>query len=229
MTRYRVISTLVWQFDSDQDYQHCLDKARNQLDHLIVEPNCSDYEKFQVQLEVAKIKNKRKVRHVKEFLDEEFFDLLKKSEQQSFTDLSVENQVYRVRIDSDRYRLFQKNKNCVACGLIGNRFFLDINPGDFTPHFNLYGEENGRLVLMTKDHILPKSKGGENVLHNYQTMCSICNNLKGNYDLTAEEIFELRTIHKNKDKLPQKELKEIINNKREELAAPITIIIQEVL
>ena len=33
---------------------------------------------------------------------------------------------------------------------------------------------------MTKDHILPKSKGGKDEIDNYQTMCIRCNKAKGN-------------------------------------------------
>lgn len=33
---------------------------------------------------------------------------------------------------------------------------------------------------MTKDHIIPKSKGGIDDLSNYQTMCERCNKEKGN-------------------------------------------------
>ncbi len=61
-----------------------------------------------------------------------------------------------------------------------------------TPHLNLYHvqeeEEKGEwknlakdgMVLMTKDHIIPRSKGGPTTLENLQTMCSICNGKKGN-------------------------------------------------
>lgn len=32
---------------------------------------------------------------------------------------------------------------------------------------------------MTKDHIVPKSKGGPDKIENYQTMCTECNCIKG--------------------------------------------------
>lgn len=47
-------------------------------------------------------------------------------------------------------------------------------------HFNLYAlKENGHEVLMTKDHIIPKCKGGGLSLSNLQTMCHKCNQKKG--------------------------------------------------
>lgn len=39
-------------------------------------------------------------------------------------------------------------------------------------------DENGKEVLMTKDHVIPKSKGGANDISNYQTMCKRCNEAK---------------------------------------------------
>lgn len=36
------------------------------------------------------------------------------------------------------------------------------------------------LVMMTKDHIVPRSKGGPTNWNNLQVMCSICNGEKGN-------------------------------------------------
>lgn len=41
-------------------------------------------------------------------------------------------------------------------------------------------DQDGEEVMMTKDHIIPVSKGGKNTLENYQTMCRKCNVQKGN-------------------------------------------------
>ena len=49
------------------------------------------------------------------------------------------------------------------------------------PHFNLYhmGKKGG-LILMTKDHIIPKSRNGRDHIDNLQTMCITCNLRKSN-------------------------------------------------
>jgi len=43
-------------------------------------------------------------------------------------------------------------------------------------------DAQGREVLMTHDHIVPRSKGGKNHISNVQTMCAPCNSKKGNGD-----------------------------------------------
>lgn len=47
-------------------------------------------------------------------------------------------------------------------------------------------DDNDNEVLMTKDHIIPKSKGGKNNLSNYQPMCCICNKQKDNNIIRKE-------------------------------------------
>lgn len=91
-----------------------------------------------------------------------------------------------VKMNSERYHLFSKSLTCVCCGLEGQFFGLETivdKKGNFiqgTFHFNLYAIDNdGNEVLMTKDHIIPRSKGGADHLDNYQTMCSPCNSKKG--------------------------------------------------
>jgi len=90
-----------------------------------------------------------------------------------------------MKIGSDRYKTFKfKGLVCVKCGLEGKFFakekFIKQSLIE-SYHFNLYAiNENGEEVLMTKDHIQPKSKGGKDFIENYQPMCTICNEEKGN-------------------------------------------------
>jgi len=91
-----------------------------------------------------------------------------------------------VRMDSQRYRVFkEKGTTCVTCGLKGRHFRLERHALDKRIarnrfHFNLYAVNGaGQEVLMTKDHIIPKSRGGNNKLENLQPMCRHCNEKKG--------------------------------------------------
>jgi hypothetical protein len=94
-----------------------------------------------------------------------------------------------------RYRLFAINRHCVCCGLEGTYFAKERSAKRFRQpgvlgeklfrattkgwHFNLYALGlRGEEILMTKDHILPRSKGGQDVIGNLQTMCRPCNNTK---------------------------------------------------
>jgi 5-methylcytosine-specific restriction endonuclease McrA len=93
-----------------------------------------------------------------------------------------EKDIY-VRTNSQRYAVFKKSLKCSCCGLEGKYFALErtaiANPKSY--HFNLYGiDKNGNEVMLTKDHIIPKSCGGTDNIENYQTMCVICNQKKGN-------------------------------------------------
>ena len=87
-----------------------------------------------------------------------------------------------IKGNSQRYRVFfHKGTKCVRCGIEGKFFAKEKNIKDLSYHLNLYGiDENGNEVLMTKDHILPRSKNGKNDLENYQCMCVRCNCKKGN-------------------------------------------------
>lgn len=81
--------------------------------------------------------------------------------------------------NSPRLILFKtKGADCVICGARGSFFALESHNGE-TPHMNLYAHnERAEEVLMTKDHIIPKAHGGENILENYQPMCEPCNGKK---------------------------------------------------
>lgn len=97
-----------------------------------------------------------------------------------------------IKPNSLRYRtFFSKGLKCVTCGVEGEFFAVEKNPGDEHPHLNLYAKRNdGSEVLMTKDHIQPKSKGGRDVLKNMQTMCTCCNMAKGSDYETHFTLYE---------------------------------------
>ena len=110
------------------------------------------------------------------------------------TRASIEVDGYLVKQQSLRYATFyQKGTTCVCCGKQGTHFKLDVERGvdpESTKrrHFNLYAEDG---TLMTKDHIRPKSLGGEDCVENLQTMCKTCNELKRS---TPQEDLELEVV-----------------------------------
>jgi 5-methylcytosine-specific restriction endonuclease McrA len=89
-----------------------------------------------------------------------------------------------IPMGSARYANFKKHGViCACCGLEGKYFYKERFRQNSNYHFNLYGiDKDGNEILMTKDHIIPKSQGGKDCLKNYQPFCEICNNLKGSQD-----------------------------------------------
>lgn len=94
---------------------------------------------------------------------------------------------FNVYSKSLRYMTFyQKGLKCVCCGKEGTHFKLCGEDGSNRRHFNLYADDG---TLMTKDHIIPASKGGPDHVDNMQTMCTDCNSEKGNMsDIKKEYI-----------------------------------------
>lgn len=88
----------------------------------------------------------------------------------------------KIKGNSQRFQtFFTKGLKCACCGIEGKYFGKEKDFNAARYHLNLYAlDESGNEVLMTKDHIVPRSKGGANDLSNYQTMCVKCNIAKGN-------------------------------------------------
>ena len=125
----------------------------------------------------------------------------------SKSDKSTKNQIevdgYTVYTRSLRYMTFyQKGCKCCSCGKEGTHFTLDVSCGDnpMRKHFNLRADDG---TLMTRDHIIPKSRGGREHIANMQTMCCDCNKAKGNHMDGDEDpqITILAIKSDNKDKI----------------------------
>lgn len=89
-----------------------------------------------------------------------------------------------VNTHSLRLRTFaMKGGTCMHCGLKATHFALERMVRAVHPryHLNLWGiDANGDEVLFTHDHIVPRSRGGLDVLENAQPMCGPCNWRKKN-------------------------------------------------
>jgi len=101
----------------------------------------------------------------------------------------VGDQFYRVKMSGQRMALLGRQQECVCCGHIGVLFRLESS-GCYQPHFNLYAAHESGLILMTMDHINPRSKGGKTLPDNLQLLCKVCNEWKKNRPFTLEELRE---------------------------------------
>jgi hypothetical protein len=120
------------------------------------------------------------------------------------TRITIDGYTYHVSQGSLRYKTFARSCVCHCCGIVGTRMLLDTpNEGSGSAHYNLYAEWNNNLVLMTKDHIVPRSKGGPDEIENMRTLCEVCNGHRGNLDLTLDELYEIVT-EKEVDRLLRK-------------------------
>lgn len=215
MPRYRVTVTMVYDVETDMEH---VDASRTVEADLIT---ClADKALVRRQVRLERLRERRCNIHLGEFSPEDVLPYICKEEVKR--DYIIGTKTYTVRMNSQRYFIFRESLKCVACGLEGTKMILEQNPSDKSPHFNLYAVENGRLVLMTKDHVQPKAYGGEDRHSNYQTMCSICNNLKGSCNITIEGIRELRKIYNEYRDAPRKKLRDLLDEAKKRLALPRT-------
>lgn len=81
----------------------------------------------------------------------------------------------------------KNNQVCAVCGIKASYAAIEKNnesaKGSKGWHINVWAvRDDEKHVLLTKDHIIPKSKGGNDDFGNLQTMCVTCNSRKGNGD-----------------------------------------------
>lgn len=214
--RYRATAQIIWDFDTTLPKDQAVEVARQHLGEL---PNKDGMSDLRLIIRLDRLKDKVQKVRLGEFTPDDVIPYLTKEETKREYD--VNGIKYAVKMNSHRYFLFRESMKCVACGLQGTKMFLEHHPADKSPHFNLYGEEDDKLILMTKDHIHAKSCGGEDRHSNYQTMCIICNNLKSHSNLNLEAVSELRRIYdENKDAVTKKKLHCLIEEARNNLSKP---------
>lgn len=87
------------------------------------------------------------------------------------------------KIKLRRARIHQQiGYECVSsdCDLTDYHYGLGI-ANDGAVHLDVYAyDQYMELVAITIDHIRPKSKGGDDSIDNYASMCKECNELKSN-------------------------------------------------
>lgn len=109
----------------------------------------------------------------------------------------------RIRINPDSRRikmLIDGRMICADCGIKANHIYIERHVNDLLADysFNVYGINAGGLeVLMTWDHVLPKSLQGSDHEANSQCMCSECNVKKGN----KISLFELVKLAAHEDNI----------------------------
>jgi len=189
MAKYRVSANLIW----DVEGSEATIAESKAMEQLIQMAKSAGVRLRRPKISLNKLKELTNSTILAEYPPDEILSILSTDGHRK--EFNIGGQVYKVKMNSQRYFCFSENKKCVACGVEGSKILLELPHGVEYPHFNLYAEENGELVLMTKDHKLPVALGGRDVMENYQTMCAICNNIKGKDILSLQDIKILRGIH----------------------------------
>jgi hypothetical protein len=208
--KHRITASL--HFDMEMDV-HAPSTYHQQARKIVEDSLGAEASKYTIHIQIDKLKEAQQKIRLATFRPEEVLQHATRKDQ--FKEYQVNGQTYQVKMKSQRYFIFRQSRHCCVCGIEGTQMILEKNPADKHPHFNLYAEFNGELVLMTKDHIEARSNGGKNDHSNYQTMCATCNTLKGSCRLTLEGILQLRQVYDaNKDVLPKAQLLKVMKEAR---------------
>lgn len=92
---------------------------------------------------------------------------------------------------------------CWECGVEADRFILKHHPNDMKkpPVLELYAHDGKTLLMMTRDHIIPKSVGGLDLVENLRPGCERCNGRRKNIMTPDELEFMWANTHLWKEKL----------------------------
>lgn len=97
----------------------------------------------------------------------------------------------RVKRASDYQRfavLSQGPLKCFECGCEGTHFMIERHKNENYYHINAYAGDR----MLTWDHIIPRSLGGSNHVHNGRVACEACNGKRGNEMNIPELLWAMR-------------------------------------
>lgn len=90
-----------------------------------------------------------------------------------------------------------------GCKLKDFYFGLGVDKGGGI-HLDLYGiDQEGETVMVTIDHIKPRSKGGKDDIKNYRPLCKIHNEIKSNYHSFNRKFKDLSKIYPDDEMISQ--------------------------
>ena len=80
---------------------------------------------------------------------------------------------------------------CWHCGVEADRFIVKHHPKDMEkpPVLELFAHTGKSLVMMTRDHIIPKSLGGLDSVENLRPGCEPCNRRRQNKMNKKDQTF----------------------------------------
>jgi len=105
---YKVIATVTWKFETDQSENISLEHAKYQLDKILdTHPQGEEFEGFCIQVDLAKMKDRKRLIHLGDFSLDDVLPYI--TEEESKRDYQVKGKDYPVRMNSDRYFVFKNN------------------------------------------------------------------------------------------------------------------------
>jgi hypothetical protein len=146
----------------------------------------------------------------------------------SLSDLPKDNRLIKGKQFSlcSGFSLFSSMRHqpikCYNCSCTADRWITTMGPNDQRsyPVLNLYGvTKKGKLRLMTRDHIIPKSLGGVDDVANLRPACDVCNLERSNHLSAADRAFMDANPHLVNEERKQKGLKARAENEARKAAA----------
>lgn len=112
---------------------------------------------------------------------------------------------------------------CFKCGVEADRWIVKHQHNDTNkpPVVELFAyTKKKRLVMMTRDHIVPKSWGGLDVVENLRCACEPCNRDRKNVLTEEDKQFMVDNPHLYNYKVPREFANETASNNKNSIGDP---------